>query len=85
MEYEEFKEEIRERVQEKLEPGTEVSFHGLERNNGVETEGLEVWEKGSAAAPVLHLDELYEICCKSGSMESAVSRALKLLDEKPPG
>lgn len=83
MEYEKFKEEIRERVQEKLEPGTEVSFHGLERNNGVETEGLEVREQGTAAAPVLHLDELYENYCKSGSMENAVSRALKLLEEKP--
>lgn len=84
MEYEKFKEEIRERMQEKLEPGTEVSFHGLERNNGVETEGLEVREQGTAAAPVLHLDELYGSYCKSGSMENAVSRALKLLDEKPP-
>lgn len=84
MEYEKFKEEIRERMQEKLEPGTEVSFHGLERNNGVETEGLEVRGKGAAAALVLHLDELYENCCKSGSMENAVSRALKLLEEKPP-
>lgn len=84
MEYEKFKEEIRERVQEKLEPGTEVSFHGLERNNGVETEGMEVREKGAAAAPVLHLDELYENYCKSGSMENAVSRALKLLEEKSP-
>lgn len=83
MEYEKFKKEIRERVQEKLEPGTEVSFHGLERNNGVETEGMEVREKGTVAAPVLHLDELYESYCKSGSMENAVSRALKLLEEKP--
>lgn len=84
MEYEKFKEEIRERMQENLEPGTEVSFHGLERNNGVETEGLEVWEQGAAAAPVLHLDELYGSYCKSGSIESTVSRALKLLEEKPP-
>lgn len=84
MEYEKFKEEIRERMQESLGPGTEVSFHGLERNNGVETEGLEVREQGTAAAPVLYLDELYGNCCKSDSMESAVSRALKLLEEKPP-
>lgn len=84
MEYEKFKEEIRKRVQEKLGEGTEISFRDLERNNGIKEEGMEVREKGSTAAPVLHLDELYEICCKSGSMESAVSRALKLLEEKPP-
>ena len=84
MEYEKFKEEIRKRVQEKLGAGTEISFRGLERNNGIKEEGMEVWEKGSTAAPVLHLEELYEDCCESGSMENAVGRALKLLEEKPP-
>lgn len=84
MEYQKFKEEIRKRVQEKLGAGTEISFRDLERNNGIKEEGLEVREKGSTAAPVLHLDELYENYCKSGSMENAVSRALKLLEEKPP-
>lgn len=83
MEYEEFKEEIRERMQENLEPGTEVSFRDLERNNGIKEEGLEVWEKGNTAAPVLHLDELYEGYGESGSMENAVSTALKLLEERP--
>ena len=83
MEYRKFKEEIRERMQEKLGAGTEISFRDLERNNGVKEEGLEVREKGSAAAPVLHLDDLYKDCCESGSMENAVSRALKLLGEKP--
>ena len=83
MEYKEFKEEIRERVQEKLGAGTEISFRNLERNNGVTEEGLEVWEKGSTAAPVLHLDKLYEDCCESRSMEETVSSALKTLEEKP--
>ena len=83
MEYRKFKEEIRERMQEKLGAGTEISFRDLERNNGVKEEGLEVREKGSAAAPVLHLDDLYGDCCESGSMENAISKALKLLEEKP--
>lgn len=83
MEYQKFKEEIRKRVQEKLGAGTEISFRELERNNGIKEEGMEVREKGITAAPVLHLDELYENYCKSGSMENAVSRALKLLEEKP--
>ncbi len=83
MEYKKFKKEIRERMQEKLGAGTEISFRDLERNNGVKEEGMEVREKGSAAAPVLHLDELYKGYCESGSMEDTVSRALKLLGEKP--
>lgn len=83
MEYKEFKEEIRKRVQEKLGVGTEISFRDLERNNGVTEEGLEVWEKGSTAAPVLHLDKLYEGCCESRSMEETVNSALKTLEEKP--
>lgn len=83
MEYKEFKEGIRKRVQEKLGVGTEISFRDLERNNGVTEEGLEVWEKGSTAAPVLHLDKLYEDCCESRSMEETVNSALKTLEEKP--
>ncbi len=84
MEYEKFKEEIRERMQERLGAGTEVSFHDLQRNNGAETDGLEVREESAAAAPVFHLDELYGNYCKSGSMEETVGRALKTLEEKPP-
>lgn len=84
MEYEKFKEEIRERMQERLGAGTEVSFRSLKRNNGAETEGLEVREESVAAAPVLHLDELYDNYCGNGSMEETVSSALKTLEEKPP-
>ncbi len=83
MEYEKFKEEIRERMQERLGAGTEVSFRSLGRNNGAETEGLEVREEGIAAAPVLHLDDLYGNYCRNGSMEETVSSALKMLKEKP--
>lgn len=84
MEYEKLKEEIRERMQERLGAGTEVSFRSLKRNNGAETEGLEVREKGIAAAPVLHLDDLYGNYCGNDSMEETVSSALKMLEEKPP-
>ena len=84
MEYEKFKEEIRERMQERLGAGTEVSFRSLKRNNGAETEGLEVREESAAAAPVLHLDDLYGNYCGNGSMEETVSSALKMLEEKPP-
>lgn len=83
MEYKKFKEEIRERMQEELGEGTEISFHDIERNNGIMEEGLEVREKGSAAAPVLHLKELYGGCCGNGGMGEAVSSALKMLEEKP--
>lgn len=83
MEYQEFKEEIRERMQERLGAGTEVSFRTLGRNNGAETDGLEVREEGIAAAPILHLDELYGNYCGNGSMEETVSRALKMLEGKP--
>lgn len=83
MEYKKFKEGIRERMQEELGEGTEISFHELQRNNGIMEEGLEVREKGSAAAPVLHLKELYGGCCGNGGMGEAVSRALKMLEEKP--
>lgn len=84
MEYEEFKEEIRERMQERLGAGTEVSFHSLGRNNGAKTEGLEVREESAEAAPVFRLDALYGNYCKNGSMEETVSSALKTLEEKPP-
>ena len=83
MEYEKFKEEIRERMQEELGAGTEVSFRSLGRNNGAETDGLEVREESAAAAPVFHLDALYGNYCKCGSMEETVSRALKTLEGKP--
>lgn len=84
MEYEEFKEEIRERMQERLGAGTEVSFHSLGRNNGAKTEGLEVREESAEVAPLFHLDALYGNYCKNGSMEETVSSALKTLEEKPP-
>lgn len=84
MEYGTFKEEFRERLQEKLGEGAEVSFRSLERNNGIKEEGLEVWEEGRTAAPVLHLDELYKAYCGSGSIEETASGALGILKAKPP-
>lgn len=84
MEYKTFKEGIRKELQERLGEGTEISFHDLERNNGRKVEGLEVREKGSPAAPVLHLDELYWVYCCSGSMEETAIHALGLLERKPP-
>ena len=84
MEYKEFKEEIREKMQERLGAGAEVSFHSLGRNNGAKTEGLEVREESAAAAPVFRLDALYGNYCKNGSMEETVTRTLKTLEENPP-
>jgi len=83
MEYEKFKEEIRKELQGRLGAGTEITFHNLERNNGIKEEGLEVREKGRAAAPVLHLDELYKAYCGSGSMEEAAICGLRMLERKP--
>mgnify|MGYP001024590162 FL=1 len=83
MEYEKFKEEIRKELQGRLGAGTEIIFHNLERNNGIKEEGLEVREKGRAAAPVLHLDELYKAYCGSGSMEEAANCGLRMLERKP--
>ena len=83
MEYEKFKEEIRKELQGRLGAGTEISFRNLERNNGIKEEGLEVREKGRAAAPVLHLDELYKAYCGSGSMEEAAICGLRMLERKP--
>lgn len=82
MEYQKFKESIRDRLQEELGEGKEVSFHDLRRNNGVKIEGLEVRDRAYMAAPILHLDELYEGCRRSGRIEDAVSMAIRKLEER---
>ena len=60
MKKEEFFELIRERMEERMEDGTEVRLHEVVKNNHVVKHGIMICDKERNIAPTLYLDEFYE-------------------------
>ena len=83
MKYKRFKEELKKEVEREVRTGAEVLFQEIARNNQIKQDGIVVKWKGSNVSAILSLEDLYERYQESGSMEQTVSKALKMLEEKP--
>lgn len=59
MNYEEFKECVKERIMEYVTEGGEVCINHVLKNNGKELDGLVIVEKGSNIAPTIYLESYY--------------------------
>lgn len=83
MKYKRFKEELKKEVEREVRTGAEVLFQEIARNNQIKQDGMVVKWNGSNVSAILPLKDLYERYQESGSMEQTVSKALKMLEEKP--
>lgn len=82
MEYEEFAEAVKKRMEEEIGEGGSVSVCSMEKINQTHWEGLEIKEEGCQAGAIFRLRGLYAAYQKSG-MEHTVSYILELLEKRP--
>lgn len=72
MGYNEFKEEIKERLKERIGSCTEVYFDALEKNNQSVKEILTFREPGVNTMPAIHLEDMYAEYLKDEDMEKVL-------------
>ena len=83
MEYQEFKEILKQKVEEALVgENIEVVFETIEKNNGVCKEVLTFQEEGMNGMPAIHLKELFQFHLTHGKMDITVGEVLHILSAK---
>lgn len=82
MEYEEFAEAVKQRMEQEVGEGGSVSFCDMEKINQARWEGLEIKEEGQQAGAVFRLKGLYAAYQKGG-MEHTVSFIREMMEKKP--
>ena len=82
MRYEEFKMELKERVEKSMKTGIKVKLDTIKKNNRSEMEVLTFYESGINMMPAIHLDELYEEYLKDENMKKVVQMILEILETK---
>lgn len=82
MEYEEFAEAVKKRMEQEVGEGGSVSFCDMEKINQARWEGLEIKEEGQQAGAVFRLKGLYAAYQKGG-MEHTVSFIREMMEKKP--
>lgn len=82
MEYKEFVEAVKKRMEEEMGEEGSVSINSMEKNNQTRWDGLEIKDRESRVGAVFRLRGLYAAYRKSG-MEHTVSYILEMLEKKP--
>lgn len=82
MGYEEFKQELKERVQQIVGEQIEVYFCTVEKNNQYLKEAMSFREEGVNTMPMIHLQDLYEEYQQEEDMDNIVEFVLEVLETK---
>lgn len=82
MEYEEFVEAVKKRMEEEMGEEGGVSFCDMEKINQTHWEGLEIKERGHREGAVFRLRGLYE-AYRKGGMEHTVNFIREMMEKKP--
>lgn len=82
LEYKEYKEKLKEMVQENLGDNIEVDFVTTEKNNGSLKEGITLYEKGINFIPCIYLDELYQKYTVNEDIQTSVKQVLEIFETK---
>lgn len=80
MEFGEFVETMRERIQEQY-PGCEVKITPVAKNNDVCRTGILILPEGRAVSPNIYMEEPYEEYLGGSSVEELVSEYIRLYEE----
>lgn len=78
MEYEVFKQHIKECVQAQIRKGGKVFVNHVIKNNGKELDGLVIMEEGSNVAPTIYLNAYYAQYQEGKSVEDIVTEVINL-------
>ena len=80
MEFEEFVEDMRERLREEL-PDCEVRVVPVTKNNDTHLTGIFILPEGRAVSPNIYMEEPYERYLKGRPMEELVSDIVRCYEE----
>lgn len=82
MNYNDFKENLKEMVNHGLGRGLRASFSMVEKNNGKKEESITFYTEGARFHPTISLENLYEICRKSGDIWIGIQQFLELANTR---
>lgn len=77
MTYTEFINTLEQNVEEKAEPGAEVTLHKVQKNNGVKMDAITVLLPGETIAPAVYLPEYYLRFLDGETMDELAERLLR--------
>ncbi|MBQ4283809.1 MAG: hypothetical protein IJB96_07785 [Lachnospira sp.] len=78
MDYETFKECVKERIDKKVKKGGRVVINHILKNNGMELDGLVIMEKDSNVAPTIYINSYYEELKMGRSIDSIVDELFEI-------
>ena len=82
MDYEQFKEALKEDLEKQLGSRVEVYFHMIEKNNNSRKEAVTFRENGINMMPAIHLKELYEQYGNDQDTKRVVALVLEIFKTK---
>ena len=86
MEYKEFTEAIRNKVEEISEGSVTVGLRDIHKNNGVVLTGIEIKSEESRIAPVIYLEDFYKQYQEGDEIEEIVNEVLRIYSQhRMPG
>lgn len=84
MDYEEFKEALKETLQGYFGGKAEISFSIVPKINNIRKESIAIREKGKGVSPAVHLDALYGVYAETEDFDKCVEEVLKICKEQVP-
>lgn len=77
MNYTEFTENLKQKIEEQAEPGAEVTFHRIPKNNGVKMDAFTVLMPGETIAPAVYIRDYFQKYKEGVKMEELAKILLK--------
>ncbi len=85
MDYELFKECVKERIDQKVKKGDKTVINHILKNNGCELDGLVIMEKDSNVAPTIYINSYYDELMHGRSIESIVDEIFAIHERNKLG